>query len=893
MRQLIPSPTSSFVAEPASAGVAAGSRAWAAMEPQLAAHEPGGTGGGSDVQAAWRWADGSGVRVALLDDGFDASGSGADLDLAASRFFAADGSDVAGPTAVAEGAGLAHGTATAGVLAATGSGPVGVAPGATVVGVKEGFGAATDAAQLAAGLRYAAGTAAVVNNSWEVAAPEAEGASDAAFAPWFAAVAAAVGAGRGGLGAAVVFAAGNGRAAGDDLGLHGISDDPRVIAVAGVEPGGAVAPFSTPGAGLLVAAEATGVLAPAAGGGVAVESGTSFAAPIVSGIIAMMLQANPGLGWRDVQEILADSAYMPRSVGSTDGGTAVSGVVVNAARDWNGGGRAFSDDVGFGVVDALTAVSLARAWTGGGTDATLLRAGATSAGGAQVLGGGAVASSLALGTAMRVEHVQVGLDAPGATLGGLTLVLVSPAGTRSVLLAAPAAGAGVALTADPITSNAFWGEQGAGTWTLLAQDGTGAEHAVLDGWSLTAWGDGAGGTAGGATPLVVTPEFAALAAADPSRTALGGGGATTLIAAGAMTGATILDLNGGAGVLDGVAVTLAPGLTTASFTGDSAPVSVTAPRTGAARLVGGEGPTTLTGGTGADTLVAGAGSTAVSTGAGTSLVDLTGGAAGSSDSAVLNGMDTVLAGAGAVAVRDTGTSGALVFAGAGALSLTGGAGMDTVVGATGPVSVFGAAGGATLFSAGGALLVGGTGATTLVSGGADTVWAAAGGSFFAGAGSALHLSGGHSVVTAGSGSQVWLSGDAGALLVAGAGTVSLDGSAAGGEVVAYAGSGSDMLSGGTAGDVLFLGTGNATLSGGGGGNLFVAVRGAAGGSDVITDFHPGSDHLVLQGYGADAAARTLDAATTVGGTTQLALSDGTRISLLGVHGIGGGDLMVM
>src|SRR5690606_34768277 len=36
--------------------------------------------------------------------------------------------------------------------------------------------------------------------------------------------------------------------------------------------------------------------------------GTSGATPIVSGVIALMLEANPNLSWRDVQEILVRSA---------------------------------------------------------------------------------------------------------------------------------------------------------------------------------------------------------------------------------------------------------------------------------------------------------------------------------------------------------------------------------------------------------------------------------------------------------------------------------------------------------------------------------------------------------------------------------------------------------
>ena len=37
-------------------------------------------------------------------------------------------------------------------------------------------------------------------------------------------------------------------------------------------------------------------------------NGTSAATPILSGIIALMLEANPDLGWRDVEHILALTA---------------------------------------------------------------------------------------------------------------------------------------------------------------------------------------------------------------------------------------------------------------------------------------------------------------------------------------------------------------------------------------------------------------------------------------------------------------------------------------------------------------------------------------------------------------------------------------------------------
>src|SRR5256886_3540324 len=45
--------------------------------------------------------------------------------------------------------------------------------------------------------------------------------------------------------------------------------------------------------------------------------GTSAAAPMVTGVVALMYEANSGLGWRDVQSILANSAV---HVGSAIGG---------------------------------------------------------------------------------------------------------------------------------------------------------------------------------------------------------------------------------------------------------------------------------------------------------------------------------------------------------------------------------------------------------------------------------------------------------------------------------------------------------------------------------------------------------------------------------------------
>ncbi len=874
--------------QPAAPAISATDALWIGMESQLAGHDYAtGAGCGANVVEAWSWADGAGVVASLIDDGFDVADPSlaGRFDGALSRSFAGAvlGSGV---TAITEAAGASHGTTTAGDLGGAfgADGPVGVAPGATLVGIRESFGVGTDLAALARGLTYAAGVSDVVNASWSVAAGAANVAGSPVLAGWSAAVAGAVASGRGGLGTAIVFAGGNDRASGDDLGLHAIADDPRVIAVAGLDAGGAACAFSTRGAGLLVAAPATDVATTAPGGGAVVVSGTSYAAPEVSGIVAMMLQANPGLGWRDVQEILADSAYMPQA--------AAAGAVRNASADWNGGGRHFSDDVGFGAVDAETAVQIARAWTTTSTTSTtadMATASATGTGGAIGAGvtesaatiSGATVAGAQVAGALRVQHAQVTLEAASLPAADARIVLVSPGGTRSVLLdRAGFAGAdttgGRTVAGLTLDSNAFRGEAAQGVWHLEVQDAAGRDAGTLGGWSLHVDGDA------GAAPLVYTPEFAQLALADASRRVVGAAGATALIVAGDMTGATALDLDGGDGTLDGVAVHVLGGLRNASFTGVAAPVSVTAARAGACTITGGEGPCTITGGDGADVLSVGRGASFVTTGIGGSLVDLQPHRTGA-DTVLLHGRDTVMAGGG-TSHLDVAGPGALVYAQSATLDVTDGSAGSTVVGGAAAATVYGGAGDTVFFTGQGSSFVGGSGTATVIGRGGDTIWAAAGGGqYYAGAASTVSTRSGFSLVTAGAGTLAMLGGDGSDLVVLGGGSDTVDGGAGSGAHTIFAGSGDATILGGTGADIVFAGTGNATLAGGAGSaNLFVFVDGAAGGRSAISDFRVGEDHLMLQGYGSGGAADAVPHAIVTGDATILSLADGTQVSLLHV-----------
>jgi subtilisin family serine protease len=143
-----------------------------------------------------------------------------------------------------------------------------------------------------------------------------------------AALADAVTLGRGGKGTVFLWAGGNGNYNGDDSNYDGWAASPYAIAVSAIGDDGEAAPYSEPGANILVCApsnggtqgvtttDITGSTGYNAGTGSDYANGdytnsfggTSSATPAVAGVVALMLQANPNLGYRDVQEILMRSA---------------------------------------------------------------------------------------------------------------------------------------------------------------------------------------------------------------------------------------------------------------------------------------------------------------------------------------------------------------------------------------------------------------------------------------------------------------------------------------------------------------------------------------------------------------------------------------------------------
>jgi subtilisin-like proprotein convertase family protein/Ca2+-binding RTX toxin-like protein len=574
---------------------------------------------GIDINVVPVWPDytGRGVKIGIIDDGFDLTHP----DLAAN--FKGGWDSVDGDATPAAGPNDWHGTAVAGVLGAddNGTGLLGVAHDADLYGFRISFDLVANAlpALLDALGRQAAMD--VSNNSWGFVVPFDDNFTQPEAAPVAQALMGAAQAGRGGLGTVWVFAAGNERAYGDSVNHHNIQNSRYVITVGAVDASGHFDADSTPGAALLVSAPGTSVLTTdvvGAGGydlgDTVVETGTSLAAPMVSGVVALMLEANAGLGFRDVQAILAASA---RPIDTAD-----PGWTTNGASSWNGGGYRFSNDYGFGLVDAKAAVRLAETWMATGNAAsvvnnTLLAAepwsGTLAIPDGDPLG---VTSTLATFSSSVVERVEVHLSIQHSWIGDLVVTLTSPSGTTSTLLLHPGIGLdGLFYGIDPtaisftVASNAFRGERSAGNWTLRVTDDEPFDSGVLTGWHLQF----VGRADYDSDTYIYTDAFATLPEA--SRRTLADEAGTDTINAAAVTSASTINLETRTATIAGTALTIAAGTLIEHAIGGDGADALTG-NAAANTLWGGRGHDTLLGRNGDDTLDGGAGDDRLDGGAG-------------------------------------------------------------------------------------------------------------------------------------------------------------------------------------------------------------------------------------------------------------------------------------
>ena len=184
--------------------------------------------------------------------------------------------------------------------------------------------------------------------------------------------------------------------------------------------------------------------------------GTSAASPLAAGVVALMLEANPELTWRDVQHVLIHSA---RKNDPNHPGWIV-----------NGGGLEVNQHYGFGAVDAGAAVALARQWINVPHEL--------------VVDTGVVPLDLPIPDGdstgvdvvahidenIRIETVELILNVETNFIGDLEIWMTGPSGVRSTFARQRAVDGQNGYHDYVFTSFRHWGEESAGDWTIHIAD---------------------------------------------------------------------------------------------------------------------------------------------------------------------------------------------------------------------------------------------------------------------------------------------------------------------------------------------------------------------------------------------------------------------------------------
>jgi len=97
-------------------------------------------------------------------------------------------------------------------------------------------------------------------------------------------------------------------AAGNNGVIDSAADNPYVLTVSATDNNDTICSWSNTGNNIDVAAPGSGVYTTATGGGYSSGIGTSFSAPIVAGVAALVISANPALTGSQVRSILEQSA---------------------------------------------------------------------------------------------------------------------------------------------------------------------------------------------------------------------------------------------------------------------------------------------------------------------------------------------------------------------------------------------------------------------------------------------------------------------------------------------------------------------------------------------------------------------------------------------------------
>uniref|UniRef100_A0A9J7ZQE4 Proprotein convertase subtilisin/kexin type 7 n=1 Tax=Cyprinus carpio carpio TaxID=630221 RepID=A0A9J7ZQE4_CYPCA len=214
------------------------------------------------------------------------------------------------------------------------------------------------------------------------------------------------------------------------------------------------------------------------------HTGTSAAAPLAAGMVALMLQVRPCLSWRDVQHIITYTATQHDA---------------DAQADWgiNGAGFHHSHKYGFGLLNAWRLVNAAKVWESVpflvSYQSPVLKANEDIPEYPKTLTHtwNVSVSDLRQSGMQTLEHVSVTVTIAHPRRRNVEIWLICPSGMSSLI------GARRSLDVDPtgFTDWTFstvrcWGERAEGQYTLQITDykESTLSSGVLKHWKLTLYG---------------------------------------------------------------------------------------------------------------------------------------------------------------------------------------------------------------------------------------------------------------------------------------------------------------------------------------------------------------------------------------------------------------------
>ncbi|XP_064601018.1 furin-1-like [Liolophura sinensis] len=205
---------------------------------------------------------------------------------------------------------------------------------------------------------------------------------------------------------------------------------------------------------------------------------SSAAAAMATGVLALALQTNPNLTWRDIQHLLVQT----------------SNALVLKKRNpkdfvFNGASLLVSNAFGFGLIDAAKLVAMATVWK---PVPQAISCHVTSSGLARTSTSSSVRTSTIQVSPMTcdisyLEHVEVTFNLTYSNgRGNVQLMLESPSSTKTVLVPGRSGDDHITHFNWTILSVQFWGENPSGGWKISIQEAPMSKFspAILFGWSL-------------------------------------------------------------------------------------------------------------------------------------------------------------------------------------------------------------------------------------------------------------------------------------------------------------------------------------------------------------------------------------------------------------------------